>query len=409
MKNFMYLWGLGSILGLTFAMGCNKKSDLLLDSSTIKGNVLQPTPQKEFKTLADWLKSSIAMVPDQVLNKNVKRHCMRLKLVDARGDWKVDELKAQRERICPNNIEKVQLIRLIDESAYNMQSNQMLDRFLEKAKSNGVTQFRSKTSRNRGTDVGELVAWAYVLEQITATQLEDPKNIKILHNHWISERHKEGFKPPKNITNVFGALKLASVEKPITDIISFFEKCRKLDTKFARGFLPLNISEAMAADMLMGNVDNSAAGWPLFNNAPGEAPDQLLGTGPATFSKDGRKLEIRMSLPKQWADLYQVWNMAFVSQVDDAPFWWTKLLIPSVSAYKDFPEEYIYRRVLALYTSLIHGGFLSEEYNDGREDYQKIQWSDKDLTKLWGQANKLESDYYKSLVATKRKAKRNIQ
>ena len=92
-----------------------------------------------------------------------------------------------------------------------------------------------------------------------------------------------------------------------------------------------------------------------------------------------------MALPKEWADLYQVWNMAFVSQIDNYPFWIAKLLIPQVSDYKDRPEEYIYRRALALYTSehyILFGG-----RDDKRQGIPTINWPDKALTAAWGKAN----------------------
>lgn len=391
---------LTTLLTFVLAVSCQRTKSLELQSSTMgHGHLL--LRQGEFKEVADWLKSSVQNVPRDQLGQNIKRHCMRLKLIDREGQWKINQLRAHQERICPTVIKLDQLNSLIDESAYNLQFNPMLGNFLKQAKGSKISRFQTAITTKKDLHVGELVTWAYVLEQITALELEDPKNLRLLHNHWTNQRRQEGFKLPKNITDVFGTIKLASVEKPIVDLVSFFDKCRPLDSKFAQGFLPLNIGEAIIADRLMGHKENSEAGKPLFDNKPGDATNTILGTGPATFSKDGRKIEIRMSLPKQWADLYQVWNMAFVSQVGDAPFWWVKLMIPSVSAYKDAPEEYIYRRVLALYTSMIHGGLLSDEYNEGRLD--RINWTDNDLTNLWGVHNKRASDSYKTVLETARK------
>ena len=78
----------------------------------------------------------------------------------------------------------------------------------------------------------------------------------------------------------------------------------------------------------------------------GQSEDIRTGAGPTRFSEDGQRIEFRPPLPRQWADLYQTWNMAFISKYPDFPFFMAKLLIPSVSGYQGRPENYLYPRDL---------------------------------------------------------------
>ena len=42
--------------------------------------------------------------------------------------------------------------------------------------------------------------------------------------------------------------------------------------------------------------------------------------------------------------MFSTWNLAFVSNYPDFPFYMAKLLIPTVSGYQARPEGYLYPR-----------------------------------------------------------------
>lgn len=161
-------------------------------------------------------------------------------------------------------------------------------------------------------------------------------------------------------TGLFGIVKLHSVELPIKKIVEFHNG-KKLDPKFLRGFLSLNIDEAIIADRVTKHYDNAAAGWPLAIHQAGDPENPRTGAGSATFSPDRKKIEIRYDLPKQWNDLYQVWNMAFTTQIPTYPLWISKLVIPQMSGYKDYPEQYIY---LPTHSVALHSASLLQLEQD---------------------------------------------
>jgi hypothetical protein len=136
-------------------------------------------------------------------------------------------------------------------------------------------------------------------------------------------------------------------------------KSGAIDKKLARFFLPLNIMEAVFVDSLAGNKDNAFAGFILAKNPPGVNENKALGSGPTVLSSDGKKALIAPPFPKEYADLYSAWNLAFVSNV--GTFWLMKLLIPSVSGYQENPREYMFYRVLGLYTALNMAVILQEQ------------------------------------------------
>jgi hypothetical protein len=103
-----------------------------------------------------------------------------------------------------------------------------------------------------------------------------------------------------------------------------------------------------------------------------------------------------MDFPEQWADLYSTWNLAFVSHYPEFPFVMVKLLIPFVANYQRHPEEYIYRRALALWVHLHH--LYLGRADQARTGQEAIVWNDVELTKLWGRVNREAAVEYAATV-----------
>ena len=115
--------------------------------------------------------------------------------------------------------------------------------------------------------------------------------------------------------------------------------------------------------------------------------------GPTKLSKNGKIIEYWPPLPKQWADLYTTWNLAYVTRYNAWPYYFAKLLIPSVSGYHEKPEGYLYPRVTALYAHIIYAMTVYYKGHDG----PKIDWTDA-LTHSWGRSNRENArDYQKQL------------
>jgi hypothetical protein len=195
-------------------------------------------------------------------------------------------------------------------------------------------------------------------------------------------------------SNIFFRIKLASVDPGITDFIEFIKK-QSVPPTHGRWLLSLNIAEAAAADFAVGNTDNARAGGILAENRVGsETTDAKTQAGPSVLSADKKAVLYSPPLPKQWADLYHVWNLAFVSQAGSSPFLFAKLLTPQVGCYAAAPKEYLFNRAIALYLHLHftmyrgvdhHAPKLAEKA--GRPVVTAIEWSDEPMTKLWGATN----------------------
>ena len=73
-----------------------------------------------------------------------------------------------------------------------------------------------------------------------------------------------------------------------------------------------------------------------------------------------------------------------------------KLLIPSVSGYQDHPENYLYRRVTALFAHIIN--FITIKAKGG----PKINWKNEEFTQIWGRFNRASAkDYEQQLKRLK--------
>lgn len=146
--------------------------------------------------------------------------------------------------------------------------------------------------------------------------------------------------------------------------------------------LVVNVLEAMGEDRRLGCPDNAAAGLALAEGPFGWAPLEGLGNDRCHVDALGRQ---RMSapLPKLWADLYTTWNLAFVSHYPAAPWFWAKLLIPSVAGYRDTPDLYLYHRAISLY---LHIWYVAARKADGGAEGQ-VDWRNPELTTLWGDVN----------------------
>jgi hypothetical protein len=189
----------------------------------------------------------------------------------------------------------------------------------------------------------DLIAYALVLEKMTLFMAKDVKNLKTIFNIW--DKAAIG---PWNVYKkggLFFMIKYYSVRYPLGRFIEFAEQ-NKMPKYFLTWMIPFNILEAVFLDGVNGNMGNALSGLVLAKNC--HSPR----INPARLSVGRNIVEIRPYLPKKWADLYGVWNLGFVSQMTAYPYWFAKLLIPSVARYDQKPENYISYRTFALYSSL---------------------------------------------------------
>lgn len=168
-----------------------------------------------------------------------------------------------------------------------------------------------------------------------------------------------------------------------------------------RHYLNFNILEATIADLFLGNSDNAGAGMTLIQHPVGGKTDSRTKAGAATVgeTRGYPVIELRPDLPKEWADLYTVWNLAFCSNASTFPILAAKLLIPSVHDHDSNSEGYMYHRAIALY---LHFQFQIFRKIDETEPSVVSEWNFPEITRTMGQANAVSAQAYDELVKSKK-------
>ena len=235
--------------------------------------------------------------------------------------------------------------------------------------------------------IPDVTIFAMVLEKLTQEASRDWRFFHVLDERWrrynniLTTLVKNMHDPRK-----FDLVKFISVKEFWRRSFIVLDE-GKADATFVGNELSLNILEAVKEDLRLGNADNAQGGTTLAKHSCGRRRfDNRTKSGPTKISSNGQLIECRPPLPLEWADLYSVWNIAFVTLFKDWPYFVAKLLIPSVSGYQTKPEAYIHIRAIALHT------FINFRVN--YKKYQRLDWSDERLTKDLGRVNKKSGDDY---------------
>ena len=314
------------------------------------------------------------------------RHYKLLRLKGDDGKWAFKELEEKSEELLPKDMDEKKTKEFVDEMSRIAEKNPYLMNFLKKAQGYSFNKLSEKVDSEGNKVIPDAVAFAIVLERLTKAMYNNPKIIEKSIEVFGKAREKEGaFKQ----LPFFHKIKLLSVELPMKKTYMKAHRTGIVPPKSGSIAIPLNILEATISDYLSGYKNNASTGWTLAVNRPGSKEyDPRTGAGPSGWSDDKKAITRSMPLPKEWADLYQTWNMSFVSKIQDFPYIVPKLLIPQVANYEKKPTEYIYNRAIALYIYLNHASFDYVEKIKNNEPI--IDWTDDKLTTLWGKSN-LES------------------
>ena len=171
-----------------------------------------------------------------------------------------------------------------------------------------------------------------------------------------------------------------------------------IDPDYLSKQLPLNIIEAKAVDLSRGYFNNAKVALTLAKQTPGGKVNNCTGSGPARISPDGKAIYVHLAFPLQWANLYQTWNMAFVTNFKRWPYTLVKLLIPPVSDYQSNPSSFLYNRILGLYAHL-NWEWMGIIY--GRQTSSRdMNWHSPSLSRSWGRTNYESAKEYESLQET---------
>jgi hypothetical protein len=339
--------------------------------------------QKSLDSIAGLIKNALENWSAQKTKELMTVHYITYRLMDQDGEWVSQELKEHTRALLPDDMNEQAVFLFVDEMAENARTNPCLLEFLSRAWGMRFERLQQKVAEEGGKVFREVITHALVLERLVRVMGEDVRVLHSVRDIWWKARFTSNV---KQYLTWFEKAKIASVEGPIIGKFLEFHAGKTIPADFMRWTLSVNIMEAVAQDLIVGNRDNAYAGWILATHRPGiKSKDPKTGQGPAHWSSDKKAVCLAPPLPLEWADLYQTWNLAFCAQFPTFPYVITKLLIPCVSAYRKEPEAYLYHRVLALFAYLNYASlWRADRYVNGLGG---PSWGDKGLQKLWGMVN----------------------
>ncbi|SMF16714.1 hypothetical protein [Pseudobacteriovorax antillogorgiicola] len=320
-----------------------------------------------------------------------------MKLRKNDGKWFKDDLAFLDHCLLRDESDTYRLKKYVEQILKANRKNPFLMGFLKEIEGKNFGTIDRKLAVEGPQVLFEALVYSWILEHMTQVLVDKPDLLSLLHSHWVIERSKVN-SLPKGI-RLFFKIKLVSVEGPIKRIINF-HRTGKVRPSFLRVMLPLNIYEASFTDLVQGKPHNAFAGLILAIFRPGKS---LLGFGSevASWSEDRKRVEISYPGQLAWNDLYQVWNMAFITRYSYYPLIIQKLLQPSLSEHFKNPKYYVYHRTLSLYVHL-HFGFFNY-LNNEQKGLENWNWLDESFTKSWGKANmKYSLQYFQHVLGLKK-------
>lgn len=288
----------------------------------------------------------------------------------------------------------------IDRAAACAQKNDYLLAFLARAETaQAATPFRFTQLRAdvRGPVLQKAVAFAVGLDRLTKAMRDDHRVLKAWRRH-VAALPAEAMRADTN-----AAGKLAPIHDVLDTALGFFDRS-DAPADGLRARLPKLILDAMSVDALLGQTQNARAAWPLWKNPIGSTTaDAATTAGPTRFSADRKSVVALAPFPKQWADLYTVWSLAFDSQGARWPFAFARLLTPQVGCYwnnADSPGdpaggEFLYNRTIALGLHL-----QSRAMARAGDTLPAEAWNDPAFTTLFGEVNLASATAYQSKIKT---------
>jgi hypothetical protein len=344
------------------------------------------------RKIGDVLVRSLKACESAQLRAIIRKHYVTLRLMTEEQAWVGKRLRARSSQLCPPRLGVNGLSALVREMARCAERNTYLSHFLAAAAGRQFPRLMAKVQAEGHWVFPEVIALAFVMDRLTDAMHKDWKVLEECHGIWTRGRQEPSTKQP---LTWFERAKIASVETCVKRVVGFHKE-GVVDPRYLQIMLPLNIAEAMLEDLRHNNCDNAHVAWLLASHNR-EATRRGSDGRSAYWSPDQKAVLYAMPQLKSWVDLYQTWNMAFVTNYGHYPYFLTKLVVPGLANYHDHPEEYLYHRLTTLYT------YIHFEYFQRVEQLQRggacIDWGDQQLARLWGACNRHSAEKYLKITA----------
>ena len=337
--------------------------------------------------------------PD-VLAERLAAHYRKWRLLLPDGSWASPLLARLAPELLPPSIPPEEVRNFIQRSLDLLLPNPFFSDFLDQALSRRFPRLETAAQTEGSRVLPDALALAMALDRLTRACRRDFRvwaDCRLLLNRALR------LSSARRNASLFLRAKAASVDPVAYFCIRAHDRPpHALGLDSGSRWLQLNILEAVLVDLREGFRDNARAGWILALHKPGRrTPDPATGAGPNSWSPDAQAICLHPPLPKARADLYQLWNLAFVSQLPEFPYAAAPLLIPAVANYSDAPEAYMYSRVVALHLFLAWMLMDRADSPDARP--RRLPWNDPGLTRLWGACARAAALQYRDLVRAARR------
>ncbi len=228
--------------------------------------------------------------------------------------------------------------------------------------------------------VKRLVHQTFLLNLIVEKMLADLTFMNEVHTYFDEKAKSLGLPESflaqaktiyKATHSPFETAKMLTVDVSINQYIDYRTRIQLNSndlTAKIRG-LKTNILEATTADLSRGYLDNVKTGFILASS-----PVRKLWV-------EGPNLDVKQHFVDGWAELYQTWNLAFMTgNLKELDMMYPKLLIPVLVNAE--PDDYLYRRGVALWVtaSMI---LLQKLQHTERPDFGPFP----EAARLWGSIN----------------------
>ncbi len=335
--------------------------------------------------LTGIVKANLMFSGEQEMVERMAGHYQVWQLMQDDLTWVSPILESYGSVLLPRSVSLSDCHSFIDRMMDLFLCNPFLARFLEKASEKTFPVLNERMKTEGQEIITDALAFAMALERLTSACYQDARFFKecFLTIRQARKRQKSWRSMP-----FFYRIKARSIEPVVWSLIGAHRRPpEKLEKDSGSRLLQINILEAVFSDWLMALHDNAMTGWVLAVHKAGKhRMDPATGAGPNFWGENRKAIGIRPPLPRKWADLYQSWNMAFVSKMYDFPYIVTKLLIPQVADYTGHPETFMYNRVIALFLYMSY--FAFDTADPERRRLIRMRWNDEQLTRLWGKINR---------------------
>ena len=324
-------------------------------------------------------------------------HYQTLHLLDSGGQWASPLLESRSKELLPDAVTFSEGNRFLQQMMELSLRNPFFASFLDQAVTMRFPVLEEKFRTEGANVIPGALAFAMALDRLTRVCGDDFRILEACHNITMTALQNRG---AFRMAPFFYRIKMRTVASSVTFVIQVQRKpLEKLKHNLGSRWLRLNILEAVFSDLLMGFFNNAKAGWVLAAHKTGQKKrDPCTGAAPCYWSSDGKTICLAQPFVKSWDDLYQIWNMAFLSKLDDLPFIISKLLIPEVSGYADRPGSFMHKRLIALYLYMVW--LFSDRSYRLTHHLTMMNWYDPALTRFWGSCAREAAREYALSVKT---------